>query len=171
MATIPPVKKEKIRFSRAFWVSNVAEALERAAFYGVFVVLTLYLSNVLGFNDIEAGIISGIFSAGLYFLPTFSGAIADKIGFRSSMLMASGLLTIGYLGTGLLPGLLQHAELVEYGEKTKFMGLENSTYRWAIIPVLLVIMVGGSFIKSVIASTVAKETSESTRARGFAIFI
>ena len=170
MTTTPPVNKEKIRFSRAFWVANVAEALERAAFYGVFVVLTMYLSKVLGFTDIEAGIISGIFSSGLYFLPTFSGALADKIGFRKSMLLAFGLLTIGYIGTAVLPTILQNAELVEYGEKTVFKGLETSSQRWAIVPVLLVVMVGGSFIKSVITGTVAKETSEKTRAKGFAIF-
>ncbi len=168
--TTPPIKKEKTRFSRAFWVANVAEALERAAFYGVFVVLTMYLSKVLGFTDIEAGIISGIFSSGLYFLPTFSGAIADKIGFRKSMLLAFGLLTLGYLGTGILPTLLENSGLVEYGKETTFMGLKESSQRWAIVPVLLVIMVGGSFIKSVITGTVAKETSEATRAKGFAIF-
>ena len=170
MTTTPPVPKEKTRFSRAFWVANVAEALERAAFYGVFVVLTIYLSRVLGFTDIQAGIISGIFSSGLYFLPTFSGAIADKIGFRKSMLLAFGLLTIGYLGLGILPTMLENAGLVSYGQETTFMGLKTSSQQWSIIPVLLIIMIGGSFIKSVITGTVAKETSEATRAKGFAIF-
>lgn len=28
--------KEKIRFSRAFWVANTVELFERAAYYGVF---------------------------------------------------------------------------------------------------------------------------------------
>lgn len=39
-----------------------------------------------------------------------------------------------------------------------------------IIPVLFVIMVGGSFIKSIISGSVAKETTEATRARGYSIF-
>ena len=43
-------KKEKVKFSKAFWVANTVELLERAAYYGVFVVITLYLSNVLGFR-------------------------------------------------------------------------------------------------------------------------
>ena len=47
-------KKEKVKFSKAFWVANTVELLERAAYYGVFVVITLYLSNVLGFTDIQA---------------------------------------------------------------------------------------------------------------------
>ena len=87
--------KEKIRFSKAFWVANTVELFERAAYYGVFIVITLYLSRILGFNDIQAATIAGTFSAFLYLLPTFAGALADKIGFRNSMLLAFTLLTIG----------------------------------------------------------------------------
>ena len=36
--------------------------------------------------------------------------------------------------------------------------------------VLFVLMVGGSFIKSIISASVAKETTEATRARGYSIF-
>ena len=73
-------KQEKIKFSKAFWVANTVELFERAAYYGVFIVITLYLSRILGFNDIQAASIAGIFSACLYLLPTFAGALADKIG-------------------------------------------------------------------------------------------
>ncbi len=157
-------------FSKAFWVANTVELLERAAYYGVFVVLTIYLSRVLGFDDIEAGIIAGVFSAGLYLLPTFSGAIADKIGFRKSLLLAFSMLTVGYASLGILPTMLQSAGLVSYQMETTFTGLETSSERWIIVPILLVIMVGGSFIKTAISGTVAKETTPSTRAMGFSIF-
>ena len=163
-------KKEKVKFSKAFWVANTVELLERAAYYGVFVVITLYLSNVLGFTDIQAATIAGVFSACLYLLPTFSGALADKIGFRKSMLLAFTLLSLGYLGLGLFPNFLASTGLVEYGYVTKFTGLQESGYRYGIIPIMILIIVGGSFIKSVISGTVAKETDEKSRARGFAIF-
>lgn len=157
-------------FSRAFWVANWVELLERLAYYAVFIVLTIYLSNVWGFTDVEAGVISGIFSALLYFLPTFSGAYADKIGFRSAIILAFSLLTIGYTGLGLLPTLLESAGLVDYGMQTTFYGLDESPLRWSIAPVLLLIVIGGSFIKAVISGTVARETTEANRARGYAIF-
>ena len=38
-------------FTRAFWVSNTVELFERMAYYAVFIVLTIYLSTILGFND------------------------------------------------------------------------------------------------------------------------
>jgi len=52
-----------VKFSKPFWVANFVELLERLAYYAVFIVITLYLSNVWGFSDIEAGVIAGLFSA------------------------------------------------------------------------------------------------------------
>lgn len=160
----------KERFPRAFWVANSVELLERAAYYGVFIVITIYLSRILGFSDIQAALISGSFSAGLYLLPTFSGALADKMGFKNALLLAFSLLTIGYSGLAILPTVLESAGLVEYSQITVFTGLKDSSQKWLIVPVVIVIMVGGSFIKSVITGTVAKETTVANRARGFSIF-
>jgi Dipeptide/tripeptide permease len=163
-------KKSKVKWSKAFWVANVVELLERAAYYGVFIVITLYLSRILGFNDIQAATIAGVFSACLYLLPTFAGAIADKIGFRSSMILAFSLLTAGYAGLGLFPTMLESSGLVEYSMTTKFTGLLETNIRYAIIPIMALIVVGGSFIKSVITGTIAKETTTENRAKGFSIF-
>lgn len=160
----------KTKFSSAFWVANSVELLERLAYYAVFIVITLYLSNIWGFSDIEAGAISGVFSATLYLLPLFSGAYADKIGFRKAIIVAFLLLTIGYLGLGVLPTLLESAELVSYGKTTTFTGLDESYLRWSIVPVMAFIVLGGSFIKSVISGTVARETTSENRARGYSIF-
>ena len=160
----------KAKFSRAFWVANMAEMFERAAYYGVFVVITLYLSDILGFSDLEACIISGLYASFLYFLPPFTGAYADRIGFRKAMLLAFTLLTIGYAGLALLPTGLEAAGLVEYGDTTLFTGLKTSGYRYLIVPVLVILVIGGSFIKGVISGSVAKETDEKNRAQGFAIF-
>ena len=35
-------------FTRAFYVSNTVELFERMAYYAVFIVLTIYLSTILG---------------------------------------------------------------------------------------------------------------------------
>lgn len=163
-------KKGLNGFSRAFWTANSVELLERAAYYGVFIVITLYLSRIIGFSDIEAGIISGLFSGGLYFLPPFSGAFADKIGFKKALMLAFLLLTIGYFGLAIFPTFLEGKGLVEYGKEVVYNGLRDSSLRFYLLSILLVIMVGGSFIKSVITGTIAKETSENNRARGFSIF-
>jgi dipeptide/tripeptide permease len=157
-------------FPRTFWIANSVELLERAAYYGVFIVITLYLSRILGFNDVQAAWISGGFSAGLYFLPTFTGALADKMGFRNALLLAFALLSVGYLGLALFPLALEQNGLVEYGRQVTFTGLLETDARWLIIPIMVVIMIGGSFIKAVITGTVATTTTAANRAKGFAIF-
>ncbi len=158
------------RFTKAFWVANFTELLERAAYYGVFIVITLYLSRILAFSDTEAALISGTFSALLYFLPTFAGAYADKIGFKKSLLVAFSFLTLGYLGLGLFPTMLESAGLAKYSMTTEFTGLRESGSKYIILPIMALIIIGGSFIKSVITGTVAKETDEKNRATGFSIF-
>ena len=58
------------------------------------------------------------------------------------MIIAFSLLSIGYLGLGVLPTLLEAAGLVSYGATTQFNGLPDSYTRWIIVPVLFVLMVG-----------------------------
>ncbi|MCE1164886.1 MAG: MFS transporter [Bacteroidetes bacterium] len=134
------------KYPGAFWTANTVELFERAAYYGFFIAVTLYLTTVVGFDDIWAAWISGVFSAGLYFLPPFTGAYADKIGFRKGIILSFSLLTIGYFTLGVLP------------------------YKMTVIPALMIVMLGGAFIKSIITGTIAKVTTESTRAKGYSIF-
>ena len=112
----------------------------------MFIAITLYLTNVVGFNDINAAWIGGVFAAGLYFLPPFTGAFADKIGFRKAIILAFSLLSIGYFTLGALP------------------------YKATVLPAFVILMFGGSFIKSIITGTVAKTSTSETRARAFSIF-
>jgi dipeptide/tripeptide permease len=136
----------KVKYTREFWVANTVELFERAAYYGFFIAITLYLTTVVGFDDIWAAWIGGVFSAGLYFLPPFAGAYADKIGFRKSIILAFALLTIGYATLGFFP------------------------YKAMVLPALAIVMFGGSFIKSIITGTIAKTTTEANRAKGYSIF-
>jgi dipeptide/tripeptide permease len=131
-------EKASWKFPKAFWTANTVELFERAAYYAVFIAITLYLSRVVGFSDIDAGWIGGMFAAGLYFLPPFTGAYADKIGFRKAVILAFSLLSIGYFTLGALP------------------------HKITVLPALVILMFGGSFIKSIITGTVAKTTDEDT---------
>lgn len=141
-----PGNQPSWRFSKAFWFANAMEFCERAAYYGFFILITLYLSSVVGFSDIEAGIISGVFSGVLYLLPPFMGLIADRIGFRWALILAFGLLTTGYAMLGVF-----HSKAT-------------------VLFFLAVLVLGAAFIKPVITGTVAKTTTEINRARGFSIF-
>jgi len=133
-------------FPKEFWLANLMELFERAAYYGFFIALTLYLTQVVGFSDKETGIVAGLFYGGLYLLPPFVGAISDRIGFKRGLMLAFGLLTTGYF----------------------FLGVFYS--KGAVIFFLFLAMVGGSFIKPLITGTVAKTTSLENRARAYSLF-
>ncbi len=138
--------KETWKFPREFWLANFMELCERAAYYGFFIVLTLYLTDIVGFTDQETGIVAGVFFALLYFFPPFVGAIADKIGFKNGLIVAFSFLTVGYF----------------------FLGVFHS--KALVIFFLFIVLIGGSFIKPLITGTVAKTTSEINKARGFSLF-
>lgn len=136
----------KSKYPKIFWTANITELLERAAFYGMFISITLYLSRVVGFSDVEAAWLSAAFSALVYFFPLFVGSISDKIGFRAAIITAFALQTVGYFCMALLP------------------------YK-AIVPIaLFILLIGGSFIKSLITGTVAKTTTSENRAKAYSIF-
>lgn len=134
------------RFPREFWLANFMELCERAAYYGFFIVLTLYLTDIVGFDDKATGVVAGVFFALLYFFPPFVGAIGDKIGFKNGLILAFSLLTIGYFFLGVF-----HSKLL-------------------VIVFLFIVLIGGSFIKPLITGTVAKTTNEANKARGFSLF-
>lgn len=134
------------RFPRTLWTSNLAVLFERAAYYGAFITLTLYLTRDVGFTDIETGWVVGTFAALMYFMPTFMGALADRIGFKNALLFAFALLAVGY------------ASLGAFQEKL------------AAIMSLTVIMLGGALAKPVIAASIAKCSDSINRARAFSIF-
>jgi len=144
--TAAPDAKPTWSFPREFWLANFMELCERAAYYGFFIALTLYLTNVVGFSDKETGIVGGVFYAGIYLLPPFTGAVADRIGFRSGLVLAFGLLACGYTLLGLFP------------------------HKVAVLFFLAVVMTGGSFIKPLITGTVSKTSSAENRARAFSLF-
>lgn len=134
------------KFPHWFWWANVIELFERAAFYGLFIAIALFLTDVVGFTDIEAGYISAGFSAGIYLLPFISGALADRFGFRASLAFAFASLAIGYTMVGLFPNKV------------------------AVPFALALVCIGGSFVKPIITGTVSLASNATNRARAFSIF-
>ena len=162
-------------YSREFWLANLMELCERAAYYGFFIVLTLYLTDIIGFSDKETGVVAGTFFAGLYLLPPFVGAISDRIGFKNGLILAFGLLSLGYSLLGICGAMHDKdgAALLKSclgGFLTLPITKGCLIGKLSAVLFLAIVMVGGSFIKPLITGTVAKTTTEANRARGFALF-
>ena len=139
-------EKVSWNFPRAFWFANASELCERAAYYGTFIALRTYLLRVVGLDDVQAGFVAGLFGALIYLFPFFSGALADRLGFRGSLMLAFALLALGY------------------GSLGRFHAF------WPVMGALLLIVIGGSFVKPVITATASRSSNEASRARAFSIF-
>jgi dipeptide/tripeptide permease len=146
--TTPAAAADKASWSfpRAFWFANLSELCERAAYYGTFIALRTYLLRVVHLDDVQAGIVAALFGGLIYLFPFFSGAIADRLGFRNSLMLAFGLLALGY------------------GSLGRFHDF------WAVMAALLLVVIGGSFVKPVITGTASRSSNDANRARAFSIF-
>ncbi len=138
-------------FPRPFWVASAMELFERWAWYGLFAVLALYLTGStdeggLGFTHIEKGEIMSYVTSILYLLPIFTGAIADKIGYKRALIIAYILLGTGYYFMG---------------EVTSFTN---------VFLVFLWVAIGAAMFKPVASAIVTKSTDERNSSFGFGVF-
>jgi len=139
------------KFPSAFWWANVMELFERLAWYGIFIVLANYLTGstdtgALGFTQLQKGTLMGVVTAFVYFLPTITGAVADKYGFKNTLIAAYLFLASGYYVMG-----------------------QVSSYPLVFLSFLWVGLGAGLF-KPVIQATIGKTTDKETSSIGFGIF-
>ena len=139
------------KFPRTFWVANTMELLERWAWYGMFMVLALYLTGstdtgALGFSQQQKGVLMGTVVAILYFLPIITGAIADRFGYKRTLIVAYLVLSSGYYLMG-----------------------QVSSYAMTYV-VFLWLAVGAALFKPIIAATISKTTDDESSSMGFGIF-
>ena len=143
------MKLEFLRqLSPTLYSACILELLERLAYYGMYLVLGIYLMEEIGVPaDLYGLVVPGIFMSAIYLLPLLAGALADKFGYRPSLMVAFSTLATGYF----------------------VLGNANS---FAMICVSLgLIAMGGSIIKPVIAGAVTHTTEEgSTRPVGFGLY-
>ncbi|RLD44942.1 MAG: MFS transporter [Bacteroidetes bacterium] len=139
------------KFPRTFWVANTIELFERWAWYGFFMLFANYLTGSsdmggLEFTQTQKGLIMGIGTGILYFLPVITGSIADKYGYKKVLLLAFFIYISAFI---LLPMF------------DSFTG---------VFIMYLYLALGAALFKPVISATIAKTTTDETSSIGFGIF-
>ncbi len=139
------------KFRKLYWVSNLIELFERWAWYGFYMAFALYLVNskdtgALELSHAQKGIIMGTGSMLLYLLPLFTGAVADRLGYRKMLFLSFGLYLSGY-----------------------FMIKSFDSFGWVFFAFLWT-CTGGAFFKPVISAMIARTTGPDTSSIGFGIF-
>ena len=89
-------------FERPFWAANVMEIFERLAYYGVRVVVPVYIASSqdpggLHFSNEQKGTIFALWALVQSLLPMFTGGFADRYGRKRTIAVSIGLKIAGYL--------------------------------------------------------------------------
>jgi len=138
-------------YPAVFWIANTMEIFERMAWYGFYAVASLYITGPketggLGFNDVQRGQIQAIVPFFLYIFPVFTGALADRYGYKK-------MFTIAYVGMVISYYLL--------GQATTMPGF---------LAAFMLVAVAAAIFKPVVVGTVARLTDETNSSTGFGIF-
>lgn len=133
-------------FPPTYWLAVIMEFFERGSYYGMMSILSVYMTEKLGFAKESVGLIKGTIQPILYFLPIISGALADRFGYRRALTVAFTLLGIGYLIT---------SQMTSYA---------------AVFLALCIMALGAGTFKPIISGTIARVTDKSNSSLGFGIF-
>ncbi len=85
-----------------FWAANIMEMIERLAYYGVRVVIPIYIAQAdeiggLHFSQSDKGLIFMWWALVQSALPVFTGGLADRYGYKRQIAVAVLLKGLGYL--------------------------------------------------------------------------
>ncbi len=141
--------------SRALLGVNLSYVLEGLTYFGVVGLLAIFFNDFIGLNDIDAGRMVGILTAGITIAMLFLGATVDWIGLRKSLLISLSLMLVGRIFLTISP---------EIGTT----GLWNSAHIFAMLGILGIILGYGIYQPACYAG-VKQLTNEKTSAMGYAM--
>ncbi len=139
------------RFPATFWIANSIELVERWAWYGFFLLLPNYLTGSadqggLEFSQTQKGILMGVGTGILYFLPVLTGALADRFGYKR-VLCCAFLVYV-----------------------TAFITMPLCTTYPAFFATYILLALGAALFKPIPSATIAKTTNEKNSSIGFGLF-
>ena len=100
------LRQQLAAFDGVFWICIFMELMERMAYYGVRLVVPVYLvlgqsAGGPGLNHIEKGYILASWGAMQSWLPVLVGGFADRFGYKRTIFVSILLKTAGYAGMAL----------------------------------------------------------------------
>ena len=137
--------------SKTFWLLCSMEMWERLAYYGMRVVVPIYIAQAdepggLHFTQMEKGNIYAWWFVFQSVLPTFTGGYADRYGYKKTMAVAISLNAIGYV-------------IMAYGRDF-----------WSFFFGVMVLATGTAFFKPSIQGSLAQNLTKDISSLGWGIF-
>lgn len=141
--------------SRALFGVNLSYVFEGLTYFGVVGLLAIFFNNFIHLDDIDAGRMVGIQTAGITIAMLFLGATVDWIGLRKSLLIALSLMLAGRI-------------LLTVSPDVGVPGLWGSAHIIAMLGILGIILGYGIYQPACYAG-VKQLTNEKTAAMGYAM--
>ena len=134
-----------------FWVANIMETIERLAYYGVRIVIPIYIAQAdeiggLHFSMSDMGFIFLWWALVQSSLPVFTGGFADRYGYKRQIVVAIFFKSLGYL-----------------------MMATQRTF-WPFFAGCLLLAAGTAIFKPPIQGTFVKTLTEKTSGVGWGLF-
>ena len=142
--------------SKALWGINLSYILEGITYFGVVGLLAIYFNDFIGLNDIDAGRMVGVLTAGITISMLFLGATVDIIGPRKALLSSLLFMLIGRILLTISPNLYHTA------------GIGSSTHLLAMGGILGIIL-GYSIYQPACYTAVKSFTTEKNATMGYAM--
>ncbi|MEW6195462.1 MAG: MFS transporter [Bacteroidota bacterium] len=141
--------------SRALLGLNISYILEGLTYFGVVGLLAIYFNDYINLDDIRAGNMVGVLTAGITLSMLFLGATVDIVGVRKALLYALSAMLVGRILLSTAPHL-------------GAPGLWGSAHIYAMLGILGVVIGYGMYQPAAYAA-VKKFTTEKTAAMGYAM--
>ncbi|GAG18044.1 unnamed protein product, partial [marine sediment metagenome] len=146
-----------IHAPRALWGVNLSYLLEGFVYFGMLMYLAMYFNDYVGLDDVWAGRMVGVLTAGITISMFFLGGVADKWGVRFALIAAFTFLLGGRV-------LLAAGPTIGLGAG----GMWSPLHLMAMAGILLIVIGYGMYQPAAYA-TVRQVTTEKTAAMGFAM--
>lgn len=147
--------KDLFHTSRALFGLNLSYVLEGLTYFGIVGLLAIYFNEFISLDDIQAGRMVGVLTAGITLSMLFLGATVDIIGLRKALLISLFIMLIGRIFLTIAPNI---------GET----GFGNSAHIFSMIGILGIVLGYGIYQPACYAG-VKELTTEKTAAMGYAM--
>ncbi len=148
--------KDLIHAPRVLWGLNVTYLIEGLTYFGVVGLLAIFFNDYIKLNDIDAGHMVGVLTAGITLSMLFLGATVDIIGLRRSLIVSLLAMLAGRILLTLSPSL------------SASTGMWSGSHMIAMLGIFGIVIGYGIYQPACYAG-VKRFTTEKTSAMGYAM--
>jgi MFS family permease len=138
---------------REYWTIQVINLLDSFAYFAFLNIAVVFLSENIGFSDVNAGYVFAVFTTTVTLMLFFSGFITDSLGIKKALYVSMALLLVSRGGIaicGFFPDI---------------------PYRTTIIwPLFFLLAPGVAMVQTVFQAAIRRYTSNRSRSAGFSMW-